>query len=228
MKTIFTRKTKLGELVCKVSQQGEVSFYLNGDEIRRKTMIDIVPMSKIEKDPYYKSAIAFLKEHNAVGMWNAQIPLYGNEIELIKQAQREAKQTNEKKESEALIVFLSTCGWGDCPNLEWQGSPSTPTNQILSECKNLLTTGVDVDIPDQSDELILQKISKAKSAFEAKQAEKAERKRAAEKYIKTVPENVKKAFDECSGDPDLLPDDIDHPLYWAIRRYGLALCDLCD
>lgn len=60
-------------------------------------------------------------------------------------------------------------------------------------------------------------------------ADKKHGKQQQEKAIKSdlmkveVPADVVAAYKSVRGNPERLPDDIDHPMYWAIRRYSPAI-----
>lgn len=72
-------------------------------------------------------------------------------------------------------IYLSSRGWGDYSACEWSGDITRLDAEILEECKHLLTTGHDVDQANQSDEEIMDKITKARADWEATPARKAAR-----------------------------------------------------
>ena len=223
-KVLFTRETKKGLLECK-SIDGVVRFFLNRGEIRRKTMIDIDNMAKIRKDPYYKPALPYLEAGGFAGMWNAQVALHQNEIDIIASEREMAKKEAQEKARNILTVYLSSRGWGDFSPVVWSGNVDTADAEIVRQSQELLASEHDVDQPNQTEEQILAKIAHARKERDAKKDELKQRKKEALTYIAKVEESVMKAFDVCNGDPDRLPDDIDHPLYWEVKRYANALLD---
>ena len=69
-------------------------------------------------------------------------------------------------------------------------------------------------------------------AAKAQAAEEATRKAAlkaqaenedAQALATVVPARVLAAYESCGGDPDNLPDDIDNPMYWELKRYAKAI-----
>jgi hypothetical protein len=69
-------------------------------------------------------------------------------------------------------IHLSSRGWGDYSSLEWQGDITRADAEILAECRHALTTGHDVDCPDQTDAEILDVIHKARAKWKAAQTSK--------------------------------------------------------
>lgn len=72
-------------------------------------------------------------------------------------------------------IYLSSRGWGDYSSCEWVGDITRPDAEILAECRAALTSGYDVDQPNQSDEELLGKIAQARADWEAAPARKAAR-----------------------------------------------------
>lgn len=71
----------------------------------------------------------------------------------------------EAEEQRTVSIYLSSCGWGDYSALEWTGDITRTDADILAECRNLLTTGHDVDEPNQTDEQLLAKIRHARAQW---------------------------------------------------------------
>ena len=59
-------------------------------------------------------------------------------------------------------VTLSSRGWGDYSPCAWSGDISRPDEDILAECRRLLSTERDVDDRDLTDDDILAKIAAAR------------------------------------------------------------------
>lgn len=59
----------------------------------------------------------------------------------------------------------------------------------------------------------------------ADQAQRRERAEAHRQDLQAVevPAEAVAAYERCGGDPDRLPDDIDNPLYWLVKRYAPAI-----
>lgn len=94
-------------------------------------------------------------------------------------AQKAQKAQAEKK----IKIHISSRGWGDYTPVEWTGAVDTPTATILTESKQLLANGHDVDERNQTDSELIEKINEAKTLWTKKQAQKA-KKKAAEKKAK--------------------------------------------
>ena len=70
--------------------------------------------------------------------------------------------------------FLSSRGWGDYSSVKWIGDITRPDSEIIEECQSALKNSGDVDSPNQSDDDILNKIKKARAAWEDKPRQKRE------------------------------------------------------
>lgn len=224
MKPLFARDTQKGRLECFSTDAG-IEFFLSGKEIRRKTMVNIKYLEDMRGDRYYAQVLPILEQKGYAGMWNNQIGLYQDEIDAVVAAEEEIRVAIKLKAERTIRITLSTRGWGDFEPVKWVGDKDTPDAQILAECRHLLDTEHDVDNRNQSDEEIIALIHSARAKDGQQKEERAARQKEAAAYIETVSEAVKKAYVACGGDADNLPDDIDHPLYWAVRRYAQALQD---
>jgi hypothetical protein len=94
---------------------------------------------------------------------------------VCKIKEEEARKKAEKEKLQ-VTIHLSTRGWGDYSSVEWVGDITQSNAIILKECKQLLTSGHDVDQPSQSDEDLFVKINAARIKWEAKQNYKTEAK----------------------------------------------------
>ena len=134
-----------------------------------------------------------------------------------------AARASEPRETKPqLHIYLSSRGWGDYAPLTWVGSADTPDATIFSECKALFDTEHDVDM-SYDESRVKATIAEAKAKYHSQAAERAEAKKQAEAVIAATPEKVIKLAAACGYDPENLEDDIDHPLYWAVRNYVEAL-----
>lgn len=133
----------------------------------------------------------------------------------------EEERKREKIEARQIKVYLSSRGWGDYSPVEWIGDREKPTAEIVAECQKRLTEGYDVDQPKQTDAEIAEKVDQAKQDSLSKQ--EAEKQNAAALAAIVVPESAVRAYKACRGNPENLPDDIDNPGYWLVRRYAAAI-----
>lgn len=96
------------------------------------------------------------------------------EVKALKAARLEAEKKEAEAKANEITITLSSRGWGDYSPLVWIGDKNTPTEQILTECKELLATGEDVDQPNQTDAELIGKIEVAKGSEKKKIAAKIE------------------------------------------------------
>jgi hypothetical protein len=94
--------------------------------------------------------------------------LAANKAAAIKAAEAEKK----------VRIYLSSRGWGDFSPCEWRGDITRPDAEILAECKTLLETGHDVDMPNQTDNELITEIHKAREKWQMAPARKAAREKA--------------------------------------------------
>lgn len=87
-----------------------------------------------------------------------------------KAAQEAEENRKAEIERRTVTIYLSSRGWGDYSPLEWRGDIMRPDNEILAECRDLLTNGYDVDFAKQTDDEILKKIAQARESWEGKPA----------------------------------------------------------
>lgn len=113
---------------------------------------------------------------NPNGLWA------GTEEEWSKhpaKAEHDRKATEKAAEQAKQVrIYLSSRGWGDFSSCEWIGDITRPDNEILAECKHLLSTEYDVDQPKQSDEELLGKITKSRVDWETAPEREAAREEA--------------------------------------------------
>lgn len=217
---IFTRQMTDGSiLVCKIVNN-DVGFYINGNKIQKKSMVEICDLTDVPRLP--KAMFERFKQAGINQMWNDQLPLFPSEVEAYYQAQEEiqtniAMQTAYKQENYGKIT-LSSRGWGDYGNIEWYGDLSQADAEILAQCKKELAGSFDVDYTPNDDEIIA-KIAKARQ----NKAEQLQERAKAQSIIDNAPEAVVKAYGDCGGNPDNLYNNIDHPLYFAVKEYAYAL-----
>jgi hypothetical protein len=102
---------------------------------------------------------------NSNGLWAGDDDAWIKHPAKIAADAKEQKQAEEKARIERNrgTIFLSSRGWGDYSNVEWNGDITQADIVILAACRQLLTTEHDVDNRDQSDEEILSKIADAKT-----------------------------------------------------------------
>ena len=134
-----------------------------------------------------------------------------------------AARTSKPRETKPqLRIYLSSRGWGDYSSLAWVGSADTPDATILAECKTLFDTEYDVDMAYEEGR-VKAAIAQAKAEYHKKAGARAEAEKQAQAVIDATPERIKKLAAACGYDPENLEDDIDHPLYWAVRSYVEAI-----
>ena len=133
-----------------------------------------------------------------------------------------ARASKPQESKPQLRIYLSSRGWGDYAPLAWTGSIDTPNETILEECKSLFDTEYDVDM-SYNENRVKAAIDQAKAEYHKKAAERSEAKKRAKAVIATTPDEVARLAAACKFDPENLEDDIDHPLYWAVRNYVEAL-----
>jgi len=75
-------------------------------------------------------------------------------------------------------ITLSTRGWGDYSPLTWIGDITRPDADIMTECRERLATGHDVDHPSPTDAGLLAMIHAARAAWQARPAREAARRHA--------------------------------------------------
>lgn len=92
---VFSRQTSKGELLCTI-EETEVSFFLNGNKIKEKSIAGIVPVESLKDIPLYKELYRKLKESGANHVWNYQVALYGDEAEIIKKEQKKARKKRQQ------------------------------------------------------------------------------------------------------------------------------------
>lgn len=110
---------------------------------------------------------------NPNGLWAGTDEEWANHPAKAEQAREAAEKAAEQ--AKQVKIYLSSRGWGDYSPCEWIGDITRPDNEILAECRQHLTTGYDVDRPNQSDEDIIAKITKARSDWETAPAREAAR-----------------------------------------------------
>lgn len=102
--------------------------------------------------------------YNGNGVWAGDDEAWATHpAKLVKDAQDAIKREQERKQ---VTIYLSSRGWGDYSPVEWMGDITQPDAEILAECKSELTTGYDVDQPDQTDDQILTRITTAREKWE--------------------------------------------------------------
>ena len=79
-------------------------------------------------------------------------------------------------------VYLSSCGWGDFSPVTWDGDLSLADDAIILACRGELDRGIDVDLPNPSDDEILEKVNKERGAAVMRLAVSAAR----EKRLKKI------------------------------------------
>jgi hypothetical protein len=133
----------------------------------------------------------------------------------------EKNRIQKDTEDNRITVHLSSRGWGDYSPVQWTGDRRRPFSEILVECIRLLSTGHDVDQPNQSPEEITSKITE--EIRKSIDRQKQDAANAAELAATQVPENAIAAYQACRGNPENFPDDIDDPRYWLVNRYAAAI-----
>jgi hypothetical protein len=151
----------------------------SGDGPDKQRMADLVKAGKYDQIP----AIYFTRlGDNPNGLWT------GTDEEWAKHpAKAEQDRVAAAKAAETakqVRIYLSSRGWGDYSGCEWIGDITRPDAEILAECKHILTTGHDVDQPNQSDNEIMSQITKARADWESAPARKAAREAAEEEDIR--------------------------------------------
>jgi len=163
-----------------VVRGSEIKLYLPVPEIRKDGTIWMngMPLLGIDDPEAKKKAIVAVKTrqfsdipsefftkigHNQNGLW------VGTKEEWQSQP---AKQLHDKAEAEKEIerrkvvsIYLSSRGWGDFSPCEWRGDITQPDSEILAECRQALSTGHDVDRPNQTDEELLSLITIARDKW---------------------------------------------------------------
>ncbi len=132
-----------------------------------------------------------------------------------------ARAAAAEAEANQITIHLSSRGWGDYSPVAWTGDRRRPTAEILVECQALLKNGHDVDQPNQTDDAVTSLIEAAKR--KSADQETARANNAAELAAVAVPAEAVTAYQSCGGDPENLPDEIDHPHYWLVRKYAAAI-----
>lgn len=97
MTELFSRKTDKGMLICKMNGT-EVEFHLEGSKIRRQSVAEIEPVESLEGKEIHKELYEKLLKVGANAIWNYQIALYNDEMDIINNAIRKAKE--EKRQAE--------------------------------------------------------------------------------------------------------------------------------
>jgi hypothetical protein len=132
-----------------------------------------------------------------------------------------ARAAAKDAEDNQIRIHLSSRGWGDFSPVEWTGDRRRPTGEIVAECQAALAAGHDVDQPNQTDYAIAAMIEKAKRDSITTQESVAGYR--AEILAIAVPDDAVRSYQACNGDPERLPDDIDNPDYWLVRKYSTAI-----
>lgn len=63
----------------------------------------------------------------------------------------------ERDRDRQIEVYLSSRGWGDYSPVKWRGSSKTPRQDYIQQARALLSSAVDVDHPNPTDEELLAK-----------------------------------------------------------------------
>lgn len=169
--------------VLKIVRDGEVKLTLPGKsvEIKRDGTIWCQRMPVLGAPPEKKSEMAKLVKagkytdipseyyihlgYNDNGLWAGDDEAWGNHpAKLAEDAKKAEKEIETKK---IVKIYLSSRGWGDYSSLDWTGDITRPDADIIKECRELITTGHDVDKCNQSDEDILKLIHEARSKWAA-------------------------------------------------------------
>lgn len=229
--TIFTRlRTDGTTLTCKMIN-GVVRFFIDDKEVNRKSLADLDPIEKVInfcRNAKDKATLERFKQAGITYMWNMQMPLFPNEVELYNQAVNavhQAKQAELEKARQERAktnygeITLSTRGWGDYPSLIWVGDLNRPDNEILAECKTLFEQGHDVDLKLTDDE-ILALIAKARVSKQEFAEQRAKDIANAQSIIDKASPTTIKAYEQCKGDPERIEGE---PLYYAVRAYADAI-----
>jgi hypothetical protein len=116
-------------------------------------------------------------------------PELADVVAQIEEEDKKEKAIKAEIEKRTVSIYLSSRGWGDYSSCEWTGDITRSNEDILAECRALLTNGHDVDQRNQSDDEIIKKIIDAREKWETaparKAAREAEEKADIEKKIKT-------------------------------------------
>jgi hypothetical protein len=108
---------------------------------------------------------------NPNGLWAGTDEAWANHPVKVEQDRLTALKA--AAEAKQVRIYLSSRGWGDYSACEWVGDITRQDDEILAECKRLLTTGHDVDQYNQPDDEIMAKIIKARSDWDTAPARKA-------------------------------------------------------
>ena len=223
---MFSRRRSDGSLLeCKL-ENWRINYYVSGKLIAKKSLAGYQTMLECKK--YFKDITQWerLVKSGAFGFWNIQIALSECEFWLAVSfddlCKLHAEVLSAYQSANYISVILSSRGWGDYDNLTWVGDVNQPDGKILQECKHLFEKANDVDVVYNATS-ILAAIKQAKVKHFAKIQSQISEKKAAEAYIKNAPQKVKDAYTKCGGNPERLQDDIDHPLYWQVKRYAEAI-----
>ena len=131
-------------------------------------------MAKLVKEGKYNEIPIEYYTHlgnNANGLWAGNDESWNTHpAKLIEDAKIATKALEDKK---IIKIYLSSRGWGDYNSLDWTGDITRPDADILTECKDLLVNGHDVDKRNQSDADVLKLIQEARTKWATpKQPEK--------------------------------------------------------
>lgn len=108
---------------------------------------------------------------NPNGLWAGDDATWANHPAKIADDLKAAAKAAE--EAKIITIYLSSRGWGDFSSVEWRGDITRPAADILSECREALDKGIDVDNAKQTDADLLAKIKAAREKRESAPARKA-------------------------------------------------------
>lgn len=226
-KIIFERTRSDGKhLVCHI-KDGHFEFTLDDIPVRRRTLVNYLTIDEMLKQKYITQELFDdMQSKGVFGFWNNQIAMTENEYLLAIAAQKESdRYLAEKSRYDAnntISVFLSTRGFGDFENLVWRGDKNLSDDTILVACKDLFENSFDVD-SKFDEQTVLASIRQAKRQHHQSLAEQSELLAKAEQLVENTPKRIQDLFLKHKGVPDNLPDDIDHPDYWALKNYADAM-----
>lgn len=226
-KIIFERTRSDGRhLVCHI-KDGCFEFMLDGVPVRRRTLVKYLTIDEMLKQKYItQEQFDDMQSKGIFGFWNNQIAMSENEYHLAIAAQEDSNRYLAEKSrydaNNTISVFLSTRGWGDFENLVWRGDKNLPDDIILAACKDLFDNSFDADSSFDS-ETVLASIRQAKQQHQQSLTEQSELLTQAEQLVENAPKRIQDLFLKYKGVPDNLPDDIDHPDYWALKNYADAM-----
>lgn len=119
---------------------------------------------------------------NANGLWAGSPEEWQKHPNKKKADEEKAKKDAQK--AKMIKIHLSSRGWGDYSPCEWFGDITRPDNEILSECKENLKSGHDVDRPNQTDDELLEAIHSARKSWQEAPARKAAQEKAESEDLK--------------------------------------------